>query len=126
MDPLPPSRRLAVMTALVVATVLASLDSSFVPIAFPDMIDDLDTSTGVVVWVALGYLIAATGPMLFLARLGDGWGYSRLFRTGTALYAVAMAASAWAPDVATLIAIRLAQGLGMAFFLPATFAIATA
>lgn len=113
------------MTALVVATVLASLDSSFVPIAFPDMIDDLDTSTGVVVWVALGYLIAATGPMLFLARLGDGWGYSRLFRTGTALYAVAMAASAWAGDVGTLIAIRLAQGLGMAFFLPATFAIAT-
>lgn len=113
------------MSALVLATVLASLDSSFVPIAFPDMIDDLDTSTGVVVWVALGYLIAATGPMLFLARLGDGTGYSWLFRAGVALYGTAMVACAWAADVGTLIGICLVQGLGMAIFLPATFAIAT-
>ena len=119
------SRRAAVMTVLLLATVLASLDSSFVPIAFPDLIDDLDTATGVVVWVALGYLIAATGPMLFLARIGDAYGYTWLFRLGTMLYALAMAACAWAPDIRTLIGIRLAQGLGMAAFLPATFAVAT-
>lgn len=118
-------RRAFVMSALLLATVLASLDSSFVPIAFPDLIDDLDTATGVVVWVALGYLIAATGPMLFLARLGDAYGYTWLFRAGTALYALAMIACAFAPDIRTLIGIRLAQGLGMAAFLPATFAIAT-
>jgi hypothetical protein len=58
------------MAALVLATVLGSLDSSFVPLTFSDLIVKLDTSTSVVVWVALGYLIAATGPMLFLARIG--------------------------------------------------------
>ncbi len=118
-------RRAAIMSALLLSTVLASLDSSFVPIAFPDMIDDLDTATGVVVWVALGYLIAATGPMLFFARLGDAYGYAWLFRLGTTLYALSMIACAWAPSVETLIGIRLAQGLGMALFLPATFAVAT-
>jgi len=120
-----PGRRGAVMAALVVATVLASLDSSFVPIAFPDLIDDLDTSTGVVVWVALGYLLAATGPMLFLARLGDRIGYPPLFRIGTVVYGLAMTACAFAPDVRSLIAIRVVQGLGMAIFLPATFSLAT-
>lgn len=120
-----PTRRIAIMSALLLSTALASLDSSFVPIAFPDMIDDLDTATGVVVWVALGYLIAATGPMLFFARLGDAYGYTWLFRLGTTLYSLAMIACAWAPDVGTLIGIRLAQGLGMALFLPATFAVAT-
>ncbi len=120
-----PTRRAGIMSALLLSTVLASLDSSFVPIAFPDMIEDLDTATGVVVWVALGYLIAATGPMLFFARLGDAYGYTWLFRAGTTLYALAMITCYSAPDVVTLTAIRLAQGLGMALFLPATFAIAT-
>ena len=118
-------RRRAVMLALVTATVLASLDASFVPIAFPDLIDDLDTSTGVVVWVALGYLLAATGPMLFFARIGDRSGYPPLFRLGTLLYGLAMTACAFAPDVRSLIGIRAVQGLGMALFLPATFSLAT-
>ena len=118
-------RHAAVMLALILATVLASLDSSFVPIAFPDLIDDLDTSTGIVVWVALGYLIAATGPMLFFARVGDQRGYSRLFWIGITLYSAAMAACAMAPDIRSLIAIRLVQGVGMGIFLPATFSIAT-
>ena len=119
-------RRRLLMLALVLATGLASLDASFVPIAFPDLIDDLDTSTGTVVWVALGYLLAATGPMLFFARLGDRLGKHVLFRLGTALYSLAMIACAVAPDVGTLIAIRVVQGVGMAMFLPATFAMAAA
>ena len=125
MPSLSAGRHAAVMLALILATVLASLDSSFVPIAFPDLIEDLDTSTGIVVWVALGYLIAATGPMLFFARVGDQRGYSRLFWVGITLYGAAMAACAAAPDVRTLIGIRLVQGLGMGIFLPATFSIAT-
>jgi EmrB/QacA subfamily drug resistance transporter len=113
------------MFVLVLATVLASLDSSFIPLAFTDMIEDLDSDTAEIVWVALGYLIAATGPMLLAARLADAWGHVRLFQAGTVLYSLAMIACAFAPDVPTLIALRLVQGLGMALFLPTTFAIAT-
>ncbi len=109
------------MSALVLASVLASLDSSFVPIAFPDLIDDLDSSTGTVVWVALAYLIAATGPMLFFARVGDRVGHTTLLRIGTVVYGLAMTACALAPNVGTLIGLRAVQGLGMALFLPATF-----
>lgn len=43
-----------------------------------------------------------------------------------ALYSLAMIACAVAPDVDTLIAIRVVQGVGMAMFLPATFAMAAA
>ncbi|MEJ2084092.1 MAG: MFS transporter [Acidobacteriota bacterium] len=120
------TRRGVFMAALVLATVLASLDSSFVPIAFPDLIDDLDTSTGTVVWVALAYLIAATGPMLFLARVGDRIGQTALLRIGTVVYGLAMTACAFAPNIGTLIGLRGLQGLGMAFFLPATFTLAVA
>jgi EmrB/QacA subfamily drug resistance transporter len=89
------------------------------------MIEDLDSDTAEIVWVALGYLIAATGPMLLAARLADAWGHVRLFQAGTVLYSLAMIACAFAPDVPTLIGLRLLQGLGMALFLPTTFAIAT-
>jgi EmrB/QacA subfamily drug resistance transporter len=119
------NRRIFVMAALLLSTALASLDSSFVPIAFRDMIDDLDTSTSVIVWVSLGYLIAATGPMLFLARIGDRIGQARLFQIGTAVYSLAMIACTWAPDVGSLVALRAVQGLGMGMFLPATFSIGT-
>lgn len=58
--PLSAGRALAVMSVLLLATTMASLDSSFMPLAFADMIDDLDSSTNQIVWVALGYLVAAT------------------------------------------------------------------
>ncbi|MDH5255162.1 MAG: MFS transporter, partial [Gammaproteobacteria bacterium] len=66
-------RVLLIMSALLLSTLMASLDSSFLPLAFPDMIDDLDSSTSEIVWVALGYLVAATGPMLLAARMADAW-----------------------------------------------------
>ena len=118
-------RILLIMSSLLLSTVMASLDSSFVPIAVPDMIDDLDSSTAEVVWVALGYLIAASGPMLLAARLADGYGHARFFQIGTTIYATAMIACTFAPDATTLIALRVVQGFGMAMFLPTTFAIAT-
>jgi EmrB/QacA subfamily drug resistance transporter len=119
-----PERRRWVLAALLLATVLASLDSSFVPIAFPDIIDKLDTSTSVVVWVALGYLISATGLMLLSSRLSAFLGAGRVFQLGVLVYALAMAACTWAPDIGTLIALRVVQGLGMALFLPITFSLA--
>lgn len=119
-----PSARTRLMAALVLATVLGSLDASFVPLLFSDLIVDLDSSTSEVVWVALGYLIAATGPMLFLARIGDRRGHAALFRAGTLVYGLAMSGCAFAPGIVSLVALRCLQGLGMAAFLPATFALA--
>ena len=115
-----------IMTSLVLSSVMASLDSSFTPIAIPDMIDKLDSSTSEIVWVALGYLIAASGPMLLAAKMADGIGHARFFQFGTLIYSLAMIACSWAPDANTLITIRFIQGFGMALFLPTTFAIATA
>ncbi|HIF20015.1 MAG TPA: DHA2 family efflux MFS transporter permease subunit [Gammaproteobacteria bacterium] len=120
------ARIFLIMSSLVLSSVMASLDSSFTPIAIPDMIDKLDSSTSEIVWVALGYLIAASGPMLLAAKMADGYGHARFFQIGTLIYGLAMIACAWAPDANTLIILRFIQGFGMALFLPTTFAIATA
>ena len=120
------ARIFLIMSSLVLSSVMASLDSSFTPIAIPDMIDKLDSSTSEIVWVALGYLIAASGPMLLAAKMADGLGHARFFQLGTLIYGLAMIACSWAPDANTLITLRFIQGFGMALFLPTTFAIATA
>ncbi len=120
------ARIFLIMSSLVLSSVMASLDSSFTPIAIPDMIDKLDSSTSEIVWVALGYLIAASGPMLLAAKMADGLGHARFFQIGTLIYGLAMIACAWAPDANTLIILRFIQGFGIALFLPTTFAIATA
>ena len=120
------ARIFLIMSSLVLSSVMASLDSSFTPIAIPDMIDKLDSSTSEIVWVALGYLIAASGPMLLAAKMADGLGHARFFQLGTLIYGIAMIACSWAPDANTLITLRFIQGFGMALFLPTTFAIATA
>tara|TARA_Y100001970_G_scaffold284000_1_gene400471 strand:+ start:52 stop:2001 length:1950 start_codon:yes stop_codon:yes gene_type:complete len=120
------ARIFLIMSSLVLSSVMASLDSSFTPIAIPDMIDKLDSSTSEIVWVALGYLIAASGPMLLAAKMADGLGHARFFQLGTLIYSLAMIACSWAPDANTLITLRFIQGFGMALFLPTTFAIATA
>ena len=80
------SRIFLIMTSLVLSSVMASLDSSFTPIAIQDMIDKLDSSTSEIVWVALGYLIAASGPMLLAAKMADGIGHARFFQIGTLIY----------------------------------------
>ena len=120
------ARIFLIMSSLVLSSVMASLDSSFTPIAIPDMIDKLDSTTSEIVWVALGYLIAASGPMLLAAKMADGFGHARFFQIGTLIYGLAMIACSWAPDANTLIILRFIQGFGMALFLPTTFAIATA
>jgi EmrB/QacA subfamily drug resistance transporter len=120
-----PARRKFIMATLLLSTVLASLDTSVVPLSAANMIDLLKASSGTVVWVTLGYLIAASGPMLLTAKLAARFGQARLFQLGTAVYALAMIACTWAPDLNTLIFFRLVQGVGLAIFLPTTFAIAS-
>lgn len=119
-----PLRRKLILASLLMSTLMASLDTSVVPLSFSNMIDLLKVSSGTVVWVALGYLIAASGPMLLTAKLAGRYGQARLFQIGTIVYASAMIACTWAPDLNTLVALRLVQGVGMAIFLPTTFAMA--
>ena len=64
------SGRKLLMFSLVLATVLGSLDSSFVPLTFSDLIVDLDTNTSVVVWVALGYLISTKKTGKIMQNIG--------------------------------------------------------
>ena len=117
--PLPPrGGRPALLAALLLAVVLGALDSSMLNLAFRELIDDLASSTTVVVWVALAYLIAATAPMMLMTRVAETIGHGRSFQIGVVLYGVTTVLCGMADDVGSLIALRSLQGFGMAMFVP--------
>jgi EmrB/QacA subfamily drug resistance transporter len=92
-----------------------NLDFTVVNLALDDIHDRLGASVAELQWVMNGYAIAIAASVLIAGRLGDLIGRKRFFMVGLALFAVSAATAAAAPDIWSLIASRIAQGVGAAF-----------
>jgi MFS family permease len=113
----------AVRTGLVLALVLAGqfmalLDVSIVNVASATIRTDLGASGSALELVISGYTIMYAVFLITGARLGERWGYSRVFQLGVAVFTLASLACGLAPTVETLIGFRLLQGLGAAAMVP--------
>jgi len=94
-----------------------------VNVALPSVQADLHLTGAGLAWAVNAYLLAAGGVLLLGGRLGDLLGRRRMLAWGTALFAAASLAAGAAQDVATLVASRFAQGLGVALAAPAALSL---
>ena len=101
------------------------LDSVVVITALPRMQRDLDVGLGSLQWTLTAYNIAFAAGVITAAALGDRFGRRRLFNLGLALFTVASAACALAPNASELIAARTVQGLAGAVILPLSLTVLT-
>jgi EmrB/QacA subfamily drug resistance transporter len=101
-----------VLTAIAASTILATIDASIVNVAFPTLVEELDTSFNVIQWVALGYLLTIATLTLGMGRLGDVLGKKKLYVTGLIVFTVASALCGLVPDVSWLIGFRVVQAVG--------------
>jgi EmrB/QacA subfamily drug resistance transporter len=101
------------------------IDSSIMNVALPSIRADLGFSQQRLQWVLSGYLVTYGGFLLLGGRAADLLGRRRLLVTGTALFAVCSLAGGLAPDATTLVAARVAQGIGAALMAPAGLSILT-
>jgi EmrB/QacA subfamily drug resistance transporter len=101
------------------------LDSVVVITALPRMQRDLHVSLSSLQWTLNAYGIAFAAGIITAAALGDRLGRRRIFTIGIALFTVASAACAVAPNASELIAARTVQGLGGAIVLPLSLTILT-
>jgi EmrB/QacA subfamily drug resistance transporter len=101
------------------------LDSSVLITALPRMQRDLHVGLAALQWTFNAYGIAFAAGIITAAALGDRFGRRRLFICGIALFTVASAACALAPDAGDLIAARTVQGLAAAVVLPLSLTILT-
>ncbi|MBV9800602.1 MAG: MFS transporter [Solirubrobacterales bacterium] len=101
------------------------LDAVVVITALPRMQRDLHVGVSSLQWTVNAYGIAFAAGIITAAALGDRFGRRLIFNSGLALFTLASAACALAPNVSELIAARTVQGLGAAAVLPLSLTILT-
>lgn len=106
-----------VMTAVAASTILATIDGSIVNVAFPTLVEELETSFNVIQWVALAYLLTIATLTMSMGRLGDVIGKKKLFVVGILLFTIASVLCGLSPDVSWLIGFRVLQAVGSVLIL---------
>ena len=101
------------------------LDSVVVITALPRMQRDLHVGVSSLQWTVTAYGIAFAAGIITAAALGDRFGRRLLFNSGLALFTLASAACALAPNMTCLVLARTVQGLGAAAVLPLSLTILT-
>ena len=111
------SQKWLVLLSVAATTLLATIDGSIVNVAFPTLVNELDTSFNVIQWVALAYLLTIATLTMSMGRLGDVVGKKLLFVTGIVVFTVGSALCGLAPDVSWLIGFRIIQAIGAVLIL---------
>lgn len=111
-DGLQGATRVRAMTAVGLAVLISALDYAVANVALPVIARDLHTTEGQSIWVVNAYQIASLVCLLPVASLGEIVGFSRLCRIGLAVFVVASALCALAPNLPALAAARVLQGVG--------------
>jgi EmrB/QacA subfamily drug resistance transporter len=112
-----------VLTAAVLGSGVVLLDGTVVNVALPALGRDLDADFAALQWTVNGYLLSLAALILLGGSLGDRFGRRRLFVIGTVWFGVASLLCGLAPDVRTLVAARVLQGIGGALLTPGSLAL---
>ncbi len=107
-------------------SLMAALDTLVVAVALSTIRTDLDASVAELEWTVNAYNLSFAVLLMTAAALGDRFGRRRFYAAGVALFTLASAACALAPDVGWLIAARAAQGVGAALVMPLGLALLSA
>lgn len=110
--------------AVLIASVLASLDLFVVNLAFSAIAAHFpEASTQAMSWLLNGYAIAFGALLVPAGRLAGRFGSLRLFRVGLVAFGAGSVLAALAPGIGTLITARVVQGAGAALLVPTSLAL---
>lgn len=110
-------RKIALLV-LMFAFVMDLLDSTIVNIAIPSIQANLGASYATIQWLVAGYSLAFALLLVTGGRMGDVFGYKKLFMLGVGGFTLASLLSglAWSPEV--LVGTRILQGAMAALMVP--------
>ena len=115
-----------ILTATILASSMAFIDSTVVNVALPALQSALHATVSDVQWVVESYALLLASLLLLGGSLGDLYGRRRVFVIGVILFAAASTWCGFAPSIATLIAARAFQGVGAALLVPGSLALISA
>jgi hypothetical protein len=111
-------RRGPLLAVLLAGMVMNNIDIAIVNVAGPAVRAGLHASGAELELVVSGYVLAFAMLLITGARLGDVYGYRRLFLAGLAVFTVASLGCGLAPGAVPLIVTRVVQGAGAAMMVP--------
>jgi EmrB/QacA subfamily drug resistance transporter len=100
-----------VFAALLLVTLLASLDQTIVATALPTIVGDLG-GVSHLSWVVTAYLLASTIVTPLYGKLGDLYGRKTVLQTAIVIFLVGSALCGLSWNMTSLIAFRALQGIG--------------
>ncbi len=123
--PEPHPRRWLILAAVLSGTLVGTFGSSLVSVSLPAIMDDLGVPVSSAVWLLTIYVLLVAVLMPLFGRLGDMFGYKRIYVAGLVLFmtsALLCALTRWFP---LMVGARALQGIGNATTLPSVMAIIT-
>ena len=114
----PHPHRWRILVVSLVIGFMTWLDVTIVNVALPSMEHGLHTRTATVQWVVSGYALALGLTLVAGGRLGDAYGRRRMMLIGLGGFVLSSAAVGLAPNIALVIAARLAQGASAGLLTP--------
>ena len=126
-----PRRRLSsplVLTVIGLGAFVTALDQTVVVTALPDVIVDLQIpfyELDRAAWIITAYLLGYTVAMPLIGRMGDVYGYTRVYQSGLVVFTVGTALVAVSPSLEWMVGARLVQALGGGATVPIGLAIAS-
>ncbi len=91
---------------------MATMDSSMLNVALPEIMKDFQSSLALTEWIVLIYLLTITGLLLFWGNLSDRICRGKIYSTGMLIFTFGSFFCAAAPEVHSLIFFRFTQALG--------------
>ncbi len=112
-----------VITLIAVGQILFGVDFCTVNVALATISRDLHVRPDILPWVVSTYSLTYAGFLVLGGRAADSFGRRRFCIFGLCLFGGGLLLAMLAPDVWVLIAARAIEGLGSAFFIPASFSL---
>jgi EmrB/QacA subfamily drug resistance transporter len=113
----------AMLVALVLATLVGTVDNSVLNVALPSISADLDAGTSQLQWIVNAYSLLFGGLLLTGGSLADRVGRRRVLLWGLVAFAGASALVLAVSSAPELIAVRALSGAAAAFLMPSTVAL---
>ncbi|HEU5006514.1 MAG TPA: DHA2 family efflux MFS transporter permease subunit [Jatrophihabitantaceae bacterium] len=106
-----------------VASLMVALDQLVVATALSTIQRDLHAGMATLEWTVNAYTLSLAVLLITGSGLGERFGRRRMFVLGLAIFVLASAACALAPNTAVLITARAVQGAGSALVMPLAFSL---
>jgi DHA2 family methylenomycin A resistance protein-like MFS transporter len=117
--------RLWPLITLAVGFVMAMLDVTVVNVGLSSIQQSLSTPLAMLVWIVDGYTLTFAAMLLVGGALADRYGAKNIYQLGLLIFVLASLLCGAAPTGSMLVAARLLQGLGAAFFMPSSLSLLT-